>query len=561
MDTQRSILFAVFLFSLFMLWEAWQKEHAPKPVPLPAVAEKPAAAGTVPSAPAAPVVETLAAARAGLPVTPTASLPASALKAERVTVTTDALVAEIDGVGGTLTRVEFIKHRDTHDQSRRFVLLEQSPERTYVAQSGLIGESLPSHKTAFAFKPGPRELKQGDASMDVRLEAVPVAGVKVEKVFTFHRDSYLIGVRYEIANLAAIPLQTFAYFQITRDGKPADGDQRFVSTFTGPAFYTDAEKFHKVEFADLEKEKAKLPGKADNGWVAMLQHYFVSAWLPEKPQDPKVQYEFYAKKVADNLYSAGVVVPVSAIAPGATGTVKVAFYAGPEEQDKLAAIAPGLNLVVDYGWLTIIAAPLFWVLQWLHKLVNNWGVAIILLTCLIKALFFPLSAASYKSMARMRLVTPRLTKIREQYGDDRVKMNQAMMDLYKTEKINPLGGCLPIVVQIPVFIALYWVLLASVEMRHAPFWLWIHDLSAPDPFYVLPVIMTATSYIQIKLNPTPPDPVQAKVMMIMPLAFGVMFFFFPAGLVLYWVVNNVLSIAQQWQITRMIESGKELAKR
>jgi YidC/Oxa1 family membrane protein insertase len=391
-------------------------------------------------------------------------------------------------------------------------------------------------------------------------------------VFTFHRDSYLIGVRYEIANLAAVPLQTFAYFQITRDGKPAGDDQRFVSTFNGPAFYTDADKFHKVNFADIEKGNAKLPGKADNGWVAMLQHYFVSAWLPEKPQDAKAQYEFYAKKVADNLYSAGVVVPVSAIAAGATGTVKVAFYAGPEEQDKLAAIAPGLDLVVDYGWLTIIAAPLFWVLQWLHKLVNNWGVAIILLTCLIKALFFPLSAASYKSMARMRLVTPRLTKIREQFGDDRVKMNQAMMDLYKTEKINPLGGCLPILVQIPVFIALYWVLLASVEMRHAPFYGWITDLSAPDtlfgtipginmPVGLLPIIMTATSYIQIKLNPTPPDPVQAKVMMIMPLAFGVMFFFFPAGLVLYWVVNNVLSIAQQWQITRMIESGKELAKR
>jgi YidC/Oxa1 family membrane protein insertase len=367
-------------------------------------------------------------------------------------------------------------------------------------------------------------------------------------------------------------MQAFAYFQFTHDGKPALGGQKFVSTFTGPAFYTDAEKFQKVEFADIDKGKAKIPGKADNGWVAMLQHYFVAAWLPGKASGAKAQYEFYAKKVDENIYSAGVVLPAVAIAPGATATLAAPLYAGPEEQDKLAAIAPGLDLVVDYGWLTIIAAPLFWVLEWFYRLVHNWGIAIILLTCLIKGLFFPLSAASYKSMARMRVLAPRLTKLREQYGDDRVKMNQAMMELYKTEKINPLGGCLPILVQIPVFIALYWVLLASVEMRNAPFYGWITDLSAPDtlfgtipgldmPIGLLPIIMTATSYIQIKLNPTPPDPVQAKVMLIMPLAFGVMFFFFPAGLVLYWVVNNVLSIAQQWQITRMVEHGKDLAKR
>ena len=559
MDTQRLILFFVFSFSLLMLWEAWQKEQAPKSSPAQSAMERPGPPGVVPSA--TPTSDAVAAAALPNALPAVAGIVATPVKTERATITTDFLVAEIDGVGGTLSRLELTGHRDTLDKAKRFVLLEQTAGRVYLAQSGFIGDLLPSHRTAFAFQPGARTLKDGENDLEVRLESPPVAGLSVAKVFVFHRSSYLIDVRFEIANLSTASVRPFAYFQLTRDGRPADGEQRFVSTFTGPAFYTDAEKFHKVEFADIDKGKFKIPAKSDNGWVAMLQHYFVSAWLPGRPADSKAQLEFYARKVGDALYSAGVIVPLAEIAPGASAKLTVPLYAGPEEQDKLESIAPGLELVVDYGWLTIIAAPLFWVLQWFYHWVNNWGVAIILLTVLIKAIFFPLSAASYRSMARMKVITPRLTKMREQFGDDRVRMNQAMMEMYKTEKINPLGGCLPILVQIPVFIALYWVLLASVEMRNAPFWLWIHDLSAPDPFYVLPVIMTATSYIQIKLNPPPPDPVQAKVMLIMPLAFGVMFFFFPAGLVLYWVVNNVLSIAQQWQITRMIEQGKDLAKR
>jgi YidC/Oxa1 family membrane protein insertase len=352
-------------------------------------------------------------------------------------------------------------------------------------------------------------------------------------------------------------LQPNAFFQFTRDGGPAGPPQRFVSTFTGPAFYTDAEKYEKVEFSEIDKASAKLPPKSGNGWVAMVQHYFVSAWLPPMAKDPQTLYEFYAAKVDNTLYRIGVKIPLASVPPGGKTTLDVPLYSGPQEQDALNLIAPGLDRVVDYGRVRIIAEPLFAVLDWLHQWVTNWGIAIILLTCLIKAIFFPLSAASYKSMARMRVLSPRLAKLKEQFGDDRLKMNQAMMDLYKTEKINPLGGCLPIVVQIPVFISLYWVLLASVELRNAPFYLWIHDLSSPDPYCVLPVIMTATSYIQVLLNPAPTDPAQAMVMKIMPLAFGVMFFFFPAGLVLYWVVNNVLSIAQQWQITRMIESGKD----
>jgi YidC/Oxa1 family membrane protein insertase len=331
-----------------------------------------------------------------------------------------------------------------------------------------------------------------------------------------------------------------------------------LPTFTGIALYTEKEKFQKITFEEIEKGKASYPKNSDDGWVAIIQHYFLSAWLP-KSGTPR---EFYLHRLDGGRYSAGVIVPVGAVAPGASGTATVPLYAGPEEPSKLEAIAPGLELTVDYGWLTVIAVPLFWLLEWLHKLVGNWGVAIIILTIIIKLLFYPLSAASYKSMAKMRVVAPKMQRIKDQYGNDRQRMQQAMMELYKTEKINPLGGCMPILVQIPVFIALYWVLLASVELRHAPFFGWIDDLATPDtlfgvwfgmPIGLLPILMGATMIIQTKLNPEPPDPVQAKVMKIMPVVFSIFFFFFPAGLVLYWLVNNILSIAQQWHITRTLE--------
>jgi YidC/Oxa1 family membrane protein insertase len=321
-----------------------------------------------------------------------------------------------------------------------------------------------------------------------------------------------------------------------------------LPTYTGAAVYTEKEKFQKVAFGDMDKGKMPYPKNSNDGWVAMLQHYFLSAWLP-KNGTPR---EFYTRKLDGGLYAAGVILPAGTIEPGKSTTVAVPLYAGPQEPNKLAKLAPGLELTVEYGWLTILAVPLFWVRSWFHRWVGNWGVAIILLTVVIKLLFYPLSEASYRSMAKMRVLAPKLQKLKDQYANDRQRLQQAMMELYKTEKINPLGGCLPIVVQIPVFIALYWVLLASVELRHAPFALWIVDLSAPDPWYVLPVLMGATMIIQTRLNPEPPDPVQAKVMKIMPIAFSVFFFFFPAGLVLYWLVNNVLSIAQQWNINRVL---------
>jgi YidC/Oxa1 family membrane protein insertase len=549
MDTQRLILFFVFSFSLLLLWDSWQKEHRP---PVAAVSQKSSAQATVPS-PSAPAQVTAGPQQKSAVAIPGgAAAPASSAKLK---VKTDYLVADIDLQGGDIVRLEFLKQKDTLDEKASFVLF--SPEHHYAAQSGLVGPGLPTHKTVYSAEAREYVLTDGQDKLEVRLQAPGPDGVKTVKTLTFHRASYLIDITHEIVNGSAAPLAAHAYFQLLRDGKAPPGDSAMVSTYTGAAIYTEQEKFHKIAFGDLDKGKAGVPKPTDNGWIAMLQHYFVSALLPGE----KVPREYYAKRLDENLYSVGVILPVAAIAPNANGSVSVSLYAGPQEQDALKSIAPGLDLTVDYGWLTVVAAPLFWLLQVFYRLVGNWGVAIILLTVLIKAVFFPLSAASYKSMAKMKLVTPRMTKLREQYGDDRARLNQAMMELYKTEKINPLGGCLPIVVQIPVFISLYWVLLASVELRHAPFYLWIHDLSAQDPYYVLPLLMMASMVIQTKLNPVPPDPVQAKVMMIMPFAFGVMFFFFPAGLVLYWLVNNILSIAQQWQITRMIGDGKAPAHR
>jgi YidC/Oxa1 family membrane protein insertase len=546
MDSQRLILLLVFSFSLVMLWDGWQRYNQPKPAP--AVTAGQEAAGV----PAPTISPALTAAQ---PPAPTAvpggpSTPAGA-KSAQITVRTDLIAAEVSSLGGDIVRLELLQHRSTTDEKKNLLLLDSGAGHTYLAQSGLIGEALPNHRTLYSLPQGDVELKPGEDVVQVRLEAPEANGVKVAKVLTFRRGSYVVEIAHEIVNGGGVPLAPHAYFQLQRDGKASDSGVPMVQTFTGPALYTEEGKFQKLEFADIDKGKVKLPSKVNNGWIGIVQHYFVGAWLPAG-SDAR---EFFAQKVGADLYTAGVIVPVAAIAPGERGRIGVPLYAGPQEQSKLEKLAPGLDLVVDYGWLTVIAAPLFWLLEWLYKLVGNWGWAIILLTVIIKLIFFPLSAASYKSMAKMRVVTPKMMKIKEMYGSDRARMNQEMMELYKKEKINPLGGCLPIVVQIPVFIALYWVLLGTVEMRHAPWIGWIHDLSAQDPYYVMPLIMGVTMFIQTKLNPTPPDPIQAKIMLFMPIVFTGMMLFFPAGLVLYWTVNNILSIAQQWQITRMIEGG------
>jgi YidC/Oxa1 family membrane protein insertase len=565
MDSQRLILFFVFAFSVFMLLDAWQREQQPAKLPASVVDKDKAPKGAPASAADVPVPsQKLAPAPPAAVPQPQRAGPVQG--GTMIEVETDLLVARISSEGGDLRYVRFKKHRDTLDRKKDFVLLQVSPERTYVAQSGLIGDGLPNHRTLYAASADRYELAEGQDTVEVRLSAPAATGAQVVKTYRLRRNSYLVDVGFEIVNKGAKPLQPYAYFQLVRDGNPPAGDSAMLPTFTGMAVYTEKEKFQKVSFEDVAKGKTPYPKNSDDGWIAILQHYFFSAWLP-KNGTPR---EFYARKLDDNLYSAGVIVPAGAIAAGVQSAVSVPLYVGPEEQEKLSKIAPGLDLTIDYGWLTVIAVPLFWVLAWLNQWVGNWGVAIIILTVIIKALFYPLSAASYRSMAKMRVLAPKLQKLKDQYGDDRQRMQQAMMELYKTEKINPLGGCMPIVVQIPVFIALYWVLLASVELRHAPFMLWIDDLAAPDtlfgvwfgmPIGLLPLLMAATMWIQTMLNPEPPDPVQAKVMKIMPIVFSIFFFFFPAGLVLYWLVNNILSIAQQWRITSVLEREAAAARK
>jgi len=542
MDTQRLILFIVFSFSILLLWEAWQKDTAPATSPT-AVATAPAT-GTVP----VPTQELAKAPGAAAITTAGANLP----KGERIVVKTDLIEAEIDTNGGDLRRFTLLKQGSAEDKSKPLTLLADEAPHYYVAQSGLIGPGLPTHKETFHADATSYSLAPDAKDLQVRLTWAGANGVQVAKIYTFHRASYLVDIAYEVTNSSAEPLQPSAYFQLLRDDTAPAGESKMMSTYTGPAVYTEATKYEKIAFADIAKGKAPPGITAKDGWIAMLQHYFLSAYLPPAG----AEREFYTKKLSDQLFTAGVILPMGAIAPGATGTVKTPLYIGPLEHATLKNLAPGLDLSVDYGWLTVIATPLFWLLSTLHKLLGNWGWSVIVLTVLIKLAFYPLSAASYRSMAKMKAVAPRLQKMKETYGDDRQKLHQAMMELYKTEKINPMGGCLPVVVQIPVFIALYWVFLYSVEMRHAPFALWIQDLTAPDPYYVLPVIMGISMLVQTKLNPTPPDPIQAKVMMIMPIAFSAMFFFFPSGLVLYWVVNNLLSIAQQWRINTVLGKAK-----
>lgn len=590
MDIQRLILFMVFSMSLLFLWEAWQKEQRPPVAVVSTTAT--ATAGDATAGQGSAGIPTpgqvLTAAQApGVPVgVPVVSSNASTVPAvardsanradrigsddisgEKITIKTDLLLAEIDTAGGDLRHLALLAHPDREDKNKPFTLLQSDPNRKHIVQTGLIGEGLPNHNARFKADPQVigkvQELQAGSDKIEIRLTATDTAGVKVAKVYTFHRGSYLIDVSFEVTNLATkqngAAIQPFSYFQMLRDGQAPVGAMFMIPTYTGAAVFTEQDKYQKIEFSALEKGKATYPKNSDNGWIAMVQQYFIAAWLPQD----KTPREYYAKQVSKDLYSVGVIAPLgtpgNGIAPGATARITMPLYTGPQDQAKLAALAPGLDLTVDYGWLTVIGAPLFWLLSWFHALVGNWGVSIILLTVVIKLMFFPLSAASYRSMANMRKVTPKLTRLREQFGDDRQKMHTAMMELYKTEKINPMGGCLPIVVQIPVFISLYWVLLASVELRYAPFMLWIQDLSSPDPYYVLPVIMGLTMIIQTRLNPTPPDPIQAKVMQIMPIAFSIFFFFFPAGLVLYWLVNNILSIAQQWHITRGVEAATAVA--
>lgn len=546
MDLQRLFLFLIFAFSLVLVWDGWQRYQHPEQYVQHELDTGKAAIKTGEPRPTNSIQMTQ-------------GLPAAELHGTKVYVKTDLFSAEINTMGGDITHLELLKHPDATDKNKAFVLFEKGEgTHNYIAQSGLLGKGLPTHNNLFHAEQDHYELAGNVEQIQVRLISNDASDVKTVKLITFHKGSYLIDVAYEIDNQSQVPVSAGSYFQMVRDSVPPVGSTKFLSTFTGPAVYTEETKFEKVSFSDIEKDKASHVTKATDGWVGMLQHYFVSAWLP----DTSSTREYFTRKLDGDMYSAGVVLPDAIVQPGKQASISIRLYAGPTESS-LNKIAPGLGFTVDYGWLTIVAKPLFWLMSLLYSWTGNWGIAIILLTFLIKLVFFPLSAASYRSMAKMRLVAPKLEKLKEQYADDREQLNRAMMELYKTEKINPLGGCLPVVIQIPVFIALFWSILSSVEMRYAPFFGWITDLSTADPYYILPLIMGASMIIQGRLNPTPPDPIQAKVMQIMPIAFSVVFFFFPAGLVLYSIVNNLLSIAQQWYITRAAEDETKgaLAKR
>ncbi|MEY4882172.1 MAG: hypothetical protein RIS34_26 [Pseudomonadota bacterium] len=560
-DIRRTILWVIFGFSMVLLWDQWQI-HNGKPASFFPVPGKPVATVAVPATgasgvPAAPVSGSVQAVPVGQTALTSPAASAPSAPKERIVVTTDVLKLTFDTEGGSLVKTEFLNQVDLADKTKNVVLLDDSNTRVYVAQSGLIGGAagnvFPTHKTVMAVT-GARELKEGENGLVVTFTSPDVGGAKLVKTYTLRRGAYDMAVKHEVINTGTAAVSPQLYLQLVRDGNKPLGESSFYSTFTGPAVYTDAKKYQKVEFTKIKKKDADYEKQSSNGYIAMVQHYFASAWiLPEGvKRDISLDAVDIGSSMADCCYRATMIAPMESIAPGASKSIEATFFVGPQEEKVLESLAPGLELVKDYGWLTILAKPLYWLLNKLHTFIGNWGWSIVALVLLLKAAFYWLNAKAYASMAKMKAVNPKVMEMRERLKDNPQQIQQEMMRIYREEKVNPMGGCFPIMIQIPVFIALYWVLLSSVEMRNAPWMLWIHDLSSPDPFYILPLVMTATTMLQTALNPVPPDPMQAKMMWFMPLAFSVMFFFFPAGLVVYWITNNILSIAQQWIInTRM----------
>ncbi|MEX8503706.1 MAG: membrane protein insertase YidC [Leptothrix ochracea] len=557
-DLRRALIWGLFTLSLVMLWDGWNKSNG-----RPSIFSPPPAVGTAGAAKGG-AGDQGAQSGAGVAAATAAAAAASAptvVASEVVHVSTDVVSATLDTRGASLVELDLLRHQEDgpdaapSDAAKNVRLFSRKTAQVYQADSGLLAAlstdpALPNHQTVMTLQPGPLKLQDGQNELTVVFESPEAGGVRLRKSYVFHRGDYNVQVRHEVINAGSTPLAPQLYLQLVRHGELASKGSMFgaPSAFTGPAVYTDEAKYQKVDFSDIQKGKASHAAKADNGWIAMVQHYFASAWLVAD----KLPREFRTRTEGSNLYSVSMLLSLPSIAPGTTYVVPAQLYAGPQEEYKLAALAPGLDLVKDYGWLAILAKPLFWLLDKLHGLIGNWGWAIVALVVMLKAAFYGLNASAYRSMGKMKAVNPRITELRERLKDKPQEMQQEMMRIYREEKVNPLGGCLPIVVQMPVFIALYWVLLSAVEMRNAPWIFWVTDLSAKDPFYVLPLVMTASTLLQTWLNPTPPDPVQAKMMWAMPLVFSVMFFFFPAGLVLYWVTNNLLSILQQWLINRQL---------
>ena len=490
-------------------------------------------------------------------------------KTEPITVSTDTVKAIIDEKSGDLRQLTLNKYKATSDANKPFVLLDNGTNgHQYIAQSVLLNRQGDYQFKNLTFTAAQKQYTLNGDKLDVRLTAAEQDGVQVSKVYTFTKGSYLIGLRYEITNHNAQPLQMDVAYRVLRDDKEPEGSGYFDHTYTGPVLYTPNGKFEKVAFKDLDsdyasgRDRADYERKTNTGWIGMTQHYFMTTWILQPKGGSSVcgssDCQIDIRKRSDGLYSTGVRVPLKDIGANSTGSFGISLYAGPQIYSVITKVADHLQMIKDYGKVSLFSSPLFWLLNWWHGLVQNWGWAIILLTLTVKAILFPLTHASYKSMAKMRAVAPRLQALKDQYGDDRMRMQQEMMSLYKKEKINPVGGCLPMLLQIPVFIGLYWALFASVELRGAPWLGWITDLGRQDPYFILPVLMALTMYLQTFMNPPPTDPMQAKMMKIMPVAFSVMFFFFPAGLVLYWLTNNILTLAQQRFVNKRIERQAKL---
>ncbi len=546
MDTPRFILVLALTLVSIMLWEAWQRDYGAAP------------AGTATPDALQPLEDP------GIPQikpddTTTRSVPGAEVlqgtDGSVTTVETDVLRLKIDR-GGTIVFAELPGYPVSPDNpDQAFVLLNNSTNLYHVIQSGIVGETAPTHKDIFSAGRTSYTLNEGEDVLEVPLTWISADGVSVTKVFIFVRGSYRIHLKHIVENGSGTDWEGRQYTQIKRDDPSKEG-RKLLYTYTGAVLSSPDNRYEKISFDDMED--AETDENIGNGWAAMIQHYFLTAILPA---DKQAVYRYYTRAFSSQYYSIGNVSPALRLAPGQQGELADYLYVGPKQQSELEQLADGLELTVDYGILWFLAKPLFWCLERLYGLTGNWGWSIILVTVMLKVLFYRLSAAGYRSMANMRRVQPRMVAIRERHKDDRARLNQAMMQIYKEEKINPFGGCFPILVQIPVFLALYWVLLESVELRQADFILWLSDLSSKDPFYVLPIIMGATMLIQQKLNPAPMDPMQEKVMKALPFVFTVFFAFFPSGLVLYWVTNNILSIAQQWLITKNLEKeGHSTAK-
>jgi YidC/Oxa1 family membrane protein insertase len=544
MDNQRLFLFFALALVLMLIWQSWEQHTAPAPK-TPVGISPSATSPDVPSAPVPRADETAPAPKAIEPLA----------RGARISVRTDVIEAVIDSRGGDVRELKLRQYPVALDKPQEaFPLMRDDGPELFIAQSGLIGleGQFPNHKTSYSAEASQYALADGQNELRVPLKWLSHEGVQYTKTYVFRRGSYVVDVEFMVKNESRREWAGYLYGQFQRMHVGTTGFLTVIPSYTGGAIYTPENHYEKIPLDDMVKNALKRP--VTGGWVAMLQHYFVSSWLPAKDE----RNEFFTDVLEGTRHVLGFKnLNPTKIAPGNNGVIRISFYAGPKEQKILETLPEGMKLTVDYGFLTVISAPLFWLLEQIHRLLGNWGWAIIVLTVLIKAAFYPLSAASYKSMANMRRMQPKMQALKERFGDDRQKLNQAMMELYKTEKINPLGGCLPILIQIPVFLALYWVLLESVEMRQAPWIGWIKDLSAQDPYYILPIIMGASMFVQQKLNPQPLDPIQQKIFMVLPFMFTVFFLFFPSGLVLYWTVNNVLSIAQQWRIMRVVEGQKK----